>query len=112
MRERNKIRVKTKYLKKDILFKADYPSDPEERAIYKYNCPICLQYFNHILVSTCCSNYICRICIGKITNKSKSDHKYIIHCTYCGIYDFRLSDVKDNDTLKFYSDSPRKNEEP
>ena len=28
----------------------------------KYNCPICLNFFNFVLVTSCCDNYICRDC--------------------------------------------------
>jgi hypothetical protein len=106
------MRIHTNVLKKDILFMADYSSDPEDRAIYKYCCPICLQYYNHMLVSTCCKNYICRICIGTIAIKAKTDPTYVIHCTYCGIFEFKIVDVKEKDAIKRYTDSPLRDQEP
>ena len=69
LKKRNKVRIQTKYSKRDILCRNDYPTGWDEQAcqdrkVFKYNCPICLRYFNHILVSNCCNNYICRHCIG------------------------------------------------
>lgn len=83
LKARNKLRINTKFTKKDIKFKDEYPigrgeEGDEERKVYKYNCPICLRYFNHILVSTCCNNYICRYCIGCQAKKALSDDKYVI----------------------------------
>ena len=102
------MRIKTNYTKKDVLFKEDYPTDPSEKAIYKYCCPICLRYFNKILVSSCCANYICRMCIGEMAKKAKKDSGFVIRCSYCIIDDFRLEDVKEEDTVKHYTDSPFK----
>ena len=64
VRARNKVRIKTKVSKKEIQFKDDFPEKESERHVYKYCCPICLRYFNKMLVSNCCNNYICRLCIG------------------------------------------------
>jgi len=33
---------------------------------YKYYCPICLRYFNNMLMSLCCSNYTCLFCINDL----------------------------------------------
>lgn len=69
IKDRNKVRINTSYLKDQIEYVDEYPIDETEedrnlRKIYKYYCPICLRYFNHILISDCCNNYICRLCIG------------------------------------------------
>jgi len=77
IRERNKVRIKTNIYKKDVKIRDIYPAnDPKERKIFKYYCPICLRYFNTILVSTCCDNYICRFCIGDMARKAKHDTKF------------------------------------
>lgn len=82
----------------------------EKRDIFKYYCPICLRYFNHILVSDCCNNYICRFCIGQQAKKAKLDDKYVIQCAHCSVDNFRLEDANetDNGLLKFYTDTPFK----
>mgnify|MGYP000152945795 CR=1 FL=1 len=58
------------FAKSEVEAITDYPSGWDEDAIasrnkFKYYCPICLRYFNHILISNCCNNYICRFCIGQ-----------------------------------------------
>lgn len=63
------MRIRTKYKKKHVSYRVEYPSGwndsaVEERKVFKYYCPICLRYFNHILISSCCNNYICRHCIS------------------------------------------------
>jgi hypothetical protein len=59
LKDRNKVRISTIYQKNDIGYVDEYPAgeseeDREKRDIYKYYCPICLRYFNHILISNCC----------------------------------------------------------
>jgi hypothetical protein len=75
LKKRNKVRITTKYSKKEIECRNEYPAGWDEQAcddrkVFKYYCPICLRYFNHILVSTCCNNYICRHCIGLYAKKA------------------------------------------
>jgi hypothetical protein len=62
VRARNKMRVKTLISKDKLKFVENFDKDNFD--VYKYCCPVCLRYFNHILVSSCCKNYICRLCIG------------------------------------------------
>jgi len=91
IRQRNKMRVKTKISKKDIQFVEMLSENTHEQ--FKYACPICLRYFNTILVGSCCKNYICRLCIGEMAKAAKKDPKYIIRCAYCAEDDFKLYDV-------------------
>jgi len=84
IRARNKVRIKTKINKKDVQVRDYYPShDKVERKLFKYYCPICLRYFNTILVSTCCDNYICRFCIGDMAKKAKCEKDFVISCSHC-----------------------------
>lgn len=69
LKDKNKVRIKTNYQKCDVMCIEELPlghseQEVNQRQVYKYYCPICLRYFNHILISDCCSNYICRFCIG------------------------------------------------
>lgn len=43
--------------------------DREGRHNLKYYCPICLRYFNSILESKCCKNYICRFCANDLVEQ-------------------------------------------
>ena len=86
----------------------EFPQTIEEQQIYKYCCPICLCYFNTILISSCCKNYICRMCIGEMAKKAKKNKQFVIKCSHCFQDDFKLEDVKPEDKVKFYTDSPFK----
>ena len=54
IRARNKVRIKTKINKKDVEHVDFYPTEKELQDKFQYYCPICLRYFNTILVSSCC----------------------------------------------------------
>ena len=108
IRQRNKVRIKTKFPKKEVLFREDYPRDRQEQLIYKYSCPICLMYFNNILVSSCCNNYICRFCIGDLAKRAKKDANFVIRCSHCMEEDYRLNDVDLTAPVKWYTDTPQK----
>ena len=90
--------------KKDILFRDHYPQqDATERKIFKYHCPICIRYFNTVLVSSCCGNYICRFCIGDLAKKAKQIKSYHIQCSHCHASNYKLYDVAPNAPLRIYT---------
>ena len=56
IKDRNKVRINTNFMKDQVEYVEEYPlgeneDDRQLRKIYKYYCPICLRYFNHILIS-------------------------------------------------------------
>ena len=108
VRQRNKVRIKTNISKRDVISVDEYPSDRELQHVYKYCCPICLRYFNNMLVSSCCANYICRFCIGDMAKKAKRDRSFVIKCAHCFETDFKLLDVKPDEKVKLYTDTPYK----
>lgn len=59
-------------------------------------------------MSSCCENYICRLCIGWQAKKAKKDEDYKIVCSHCYMAEFRLNDVDESDAnqLKYYTDTP------
>ena len=93
IRARNKVRIKTSISKADVKCVDDYPTNVEEQEVFKYYCPVCLRYFNTILVSTCCQNYICRLCIGDLAKRARRDMGFTIRCTHCQIDSYKLVDV-------------------
>ena len=102
MTERNQVRINTIHQKSDIEFIDAYPLEDTDEAQelrdkFKYYCPICLRYFNHMLISSCCNNYICRLCIGWQAKKAKTDVNYTILCSHCYQNEFRLNDVDEDD---------------
>ena len=82
--------------------------DPDRADEFKYCCPVCLRYFNTILVSSCCKNYICRLCIGEMAKKAKKEPKFVIRCTHCMTEDYRLFDSVPSETVRVYTDTPAK----
>ena len=87
---------------------SEYPKEKDLRATFKYCCPICLRYFNTILVSNCCQNYVCRMCIGDMAKRAKRNKGFVIRCSHCFESDFRLADVNPSDEVKYYTDTPFK----
>jgi len=53
-----------RHAKENII--AEEKADKEGKLKYKYYCPICLRYFNIMLLSQCCSNYICHVCVNDL----------------------------------------------
>jgi hypothetical protein len=88
---RNQIRVTTSVKKSQILCSNDYSE--KEPDLYRFCCPICLRYFNHILVCSRCDNYICRSCISQMVKRARQNPQYVIRCACCNETDFKLTDV-------------------
>ena len=100
------MRVKTTIPKEQIACIPQFNGDAFD--VFKYYCPVCLRYFNHMLVSSCCNNYICRLCIGQMARRAKTTPQYIIRCCHCMTDDFRLVDVDLSQPAKDYTDTPAK----
>ena len=68
-----------------------------------------------MLLSNCCSNYICHLCVNDLKMQERKDEKFVAACPYgChhtnnGALDdtkkFVLADVDLNEKVKKYSDS-------
>jgi len=43
-----------------------------------------------------------------MAKRTKKDKKFVIKCSHCFSDDFKLDDVKPDDELKFYTDTPFK----
>lgn len=59
---------------------------PDKLKGIMYNCPICLKFYNHILVLSCCKNYLCFFCINSYidtTRKYSTELKCLI-CNHLG----------------------------
>ena len=81
-------RLLTKFSKSSIMHRDHYPEQkPVESNIFRYYCPICLRFFNSILVTSCCNNYICRFCIGHLAKKAKlsqfNENSSEVKCSHC-----------------------------
>ena len=68
-----------------------------------------------MLLSECCSNYICHCCVDDLQMQERKDDKFVAACPYgChhqkngaldGTKKFNLGDVDPNEKIKKYSDS-------
>lgn len=94
----------------NVQFLVDYPEDLEQQSTFRYCCPICLKYFNHVLISDCCANYICRECTEMMLKKAIRDFEgcYTLRCAHCLQESFTLRDVMLQDKIKYYTDTPMK----
>ena len=78
---RNKMRVRTRVDKESV--KCSLDLSPAIEGEFKFYCPVCLRYFNHILKSDCCGNYLCRFCVGDMARKARVCKDYTIRCAHC-----------------------------
>jgi hypothetical protein len=109
IRGRHQLRVSTVYEPSNVQYLVDYPAELEDQSTYRYCCPICLKYFNHVLISDCCANYICRHCTELMLRKAIKDYEsYTLRCAHCLNERFALRDVKLLDKIKYYTDTPMK----
>ena len=97
-------KVNSRFPKETIKYK---PITPEisERKVYRYNCPLCFQYYDHMLQCSKCFNYSCRFCGDDIGDRSL-EQLIIAHCPFCDATPFILEDVNENDPIKKYTDTP------
>jgi len=97
-----------------LLFVADIQSN--ENSMYKYYCPLCMNYFKSILTCQCCGNYCCYYCsqnylISKkvpiFTIQEMLDHSKLqtVPCPNCTTTGFKLSIVDHSAVVRNYSQS-------
>lgn len=83
VRDRNLVRLKTANDVDDVRWIVDYPLLFEEQLEYRYCCPICLRFFNCMLESSCCRNYICRLCSNQMMQRAMRNSEYAVRCAHC-----------------------------
>mmetsp|Transcript_20660 Transcript_20660/g.34594 ORF Transcript_20660/g.34594 Transcript_20660/m.34594 type:complete len:606 (-) Transcript_20660:598-2415(-) len=99
-----------------------YTPEGEEASVFKYYCPLCMQYFKEIMKSGCCGNYICVQCCreyldtknihfgkrechcivqleDKLRNMEAAKHT---PCPHCQVIDFRPSGVSIEEKVRDY----------
>jgi hypothetical protein len=99
---KNKFNIQTKIKRDKIISAPDFSKELNN----KYSCPICLNYFNHILKLSCCKNYICHLCSEDYLDTCIK-YDFSVNCPFCGVRDKNifLEDVLEGDKLKVYSDA-------
>lgn len=67
--------------REDSLYsKISYTPVGEQLQIYKYYCPLCMSFFQDILKSSCCKNYICSECIVDFLIKRNYSVSFCLFC--------------------------------
>lgn len=96
--------VRSKIPIEAIQFKETLP-ELAERKNYRYSCPLCFRYFNHMLQCFKCKNYACRFCADDIGNRCL-EVLAVAHCPFCDASPFIVIDVDKNEPIKKYTDTP------
>ena len=99
----------TQFGKEDLKHLDFFESDDCDKLFdeYRYCCPVCFRYFNHMLKATCCQNYVCRLCIGQMLLKAKQ-LKNEMRCAHCMSEKFAMVDVHPDEKVREYTDdTPR-----
>jgi hypothetical protein len=94
----------------------------EEVNLYRYYCPLCMEFFKHILKSKCCGNYICLSCcvtflssqdlqVGNVNDILSSHNEFkmkSLDCPHCCQNGFEPQLVVLQDSVRDYSmNSPK-----
>lgn len=101
-----KIVINSKFKLEDVECCDFLPKEREHRYQFKYYCPICLRYFNVMLQSKCCLNYLCHFCADELLERERNVEKFQANCpNNCETEKFELEDVNPQQQAKRYSDS-------
>jgi hypothetical protein len=110
------IALDSQYKLEDVDWCDFLPEALDKRVIYKYYCPICLRYFNLMLLSKCCQNYICHLCVNDLQEQERKDSKFTAVCPFGCQHGteaetkgskLELGDVDPGTKIKKYSDSQK-----
>lgn len=92
------------------------PQTAQERSLYRYFCPICMNYYTEIYSTSCCNHYTCCQCtvahINQRTAHAKQPYTAIPHtslnlpCIHCTTQPVQFSRVTYDAPVRHYSESP------
>jgi hypothetical protein len=77
----------------------------ELKSLYKFYCPICMQYYKNILELDCCKNYICNHCINDYFIKQKNEEDFVIKCYFEQTPLNLVKDLEQSKFIKQYTNS-------
>lgn len=95
-----------------------YTPHGDEATVFKYYCPLCMQYFKDIMKMKCCSNYMCAQCCKEyISTKgiklpaaasiSTLEERFIntnaVPCPHCQVSGFHPMSVSFEEIVRDYS---------
>eukprot|EP00743_Colponemidia_sp_Colp-15_P004960 GILK01005346.1.p1 GENE.GILK01005346.1~~GILK01005346.1.p1 ORF type:complete len:350 (+),score=56.38 GILK01005346.1:104-1153(+) len=73
---------------------------------FRYNCPLCMRFFNYMLQGSCCRQYICHGCAEALRDENARLPEARIRCPHCNSEPLKLKDVDPFEPTIHYSDSP------
>lgn len=91
------------------------PQTSSERTLYKYYCPICMNYYTEIYSTSCCAHYTCVLCtLAHVNQRTNSKHRHTsippqylnIPCIHCTTQPVQFTKVKPDAPIRHYSESP------
>ena len=95
-----------------------YTPHGDEAAVFKYYCPLCMQYFRDIMKMKCCGNYMCVDCckdyvrtkqvdLTGLTSIGNLEERFItsntILCPHCQVNGFHPMSVSFEELVRDYS---------
>ena len=85
------------------------PENTNEKSRYKFNCPICFNFFSNIFISKCWRNYFWNNCYQKLKDDIKSKRHYgAVRCIFWGRFPLKLENVDWKEQTRVYNDAPLK----
>ncbi len=76
------------------------PKKASEKIIYKFYCPLCMNYCSRMNKSKCCTNYICNSCVRDILNLKPNK---LLNCPFCS-KNLYLENVAKDEPIRTYLD--------
>lgn len=102
--------------RRELALRSSVPFTPigKEASIYRYYCPLCMEFFESILKTKCCGNYICLKCTieylkvkGLLNNTLEeiigNTALKCVNCPNCFTLGFNPQLVKQDDSIRDYS---------
>jgi hypothetical protein len=102
--------------RRELALRSSVPFTPlgKEASVYCYYCPLCMEFFESIMRTKCCGNYICLKCTIEYLNAkgfvAESVREIIgnallknVNCPNCFSTGFNPQLVEKNDSIRDYS---------
>jgi hypothetical protein len=102
--------------RRELALRSSVPFTPlgKEASIYCYYCPLCMEFFESIMRTKCCGNYICLRCTIEYLNAKGfvaetvreiigNTHLKNVNCPNCFSTGFNPLLVEKNDSIRDYS---------
>lgn len=81
---------------------------PDTQKGFQYLCPICFRYFDRILETSCCGNYLCHFCVSDMNETTrKSTCQDQCKCPFCASENTIAKDIDALKPIRLYMDTPQ-----